>query len=459
MTNDSNNGFDAFISYFEETGSDNAETIRDNLKRYSINAFVAHIERSNYAGSFEEKINNVIANCRYFILLINIDTLGREQVVRECKRAYPNGLTEHPQFIIFREDLEHVERASETFLIETGIDISKQNQHDFRTDPQLAGRVSSLCRSCFFVKVEVTSYQPAKEREQYASDPMISRNMASVENFQNTVQELGLWTHCEIKVFLFKSNNDVSWKVQFLYIRLLEYAPNQLLGLTTQHLRFMHQVREINELDNILNQIALAKQITLDNVAASLELIPNEIKYDSLYKSHPQSEIFGVNQACYELLKSGDRSSELAENERLLISEFEGLFDYLSDAVVNRLDLQFWDGTYAPFMVIVAPIPIEIVTAEINSQDVLMTLDCSPLIDPRRLKVMLHGRNVKGRQVGAAQSITSFRRLDNRQISLDTNILLNNTITYLTLRLYYYNDLIQERYFKKDEITNRWVQS
>ncbi len=88
-----------------------------------------------------------------------------------------------------------------------------------------------------------------------------------------------------------------------------------------------------------------------------------------------------------------------------------------------------------------------------------MTLGCSPLIDPRRLKVMLHGRNVKGRQVGAAQSITSFRQLDNSQISLNTNVLLNKSITYLTLRLYYYNDLIQERYFKKDEITNRWVQN
>lgn len=283
--------------------------------------------------------------------------------------------------------------------------------------------------------------------------------MASVENFQNKVEELGLWTHCEIKIFLFRSNNEVSWKVQFLYIRLLDHAPNQLVGLTTQHLRFMHQVHEINELDNILDQVALAKQITLDNVAASLELIPNEIRYDSLYKSHPQSQIFGVNQACYELLKSGNRSSELAENERLLISEFEGLFDYLSDAVVNRLDLRFWDGTYAPFIVIVAPIPIDIVTAEINNHNVLMTLDCSPLIDPSRLKVMLHGRNVKGRQVGAAQSIASFRRLDNIQISLDTNILLNNTITYLTLRLYYYNDLIQERYFKRDEIINRWVQN
>jgi len=85
-----------------------------------------------------------------------------------------------------------------------------------------------------------------------------------------------------------------------------------------------------------------------------------------------------------------------------LISEFEGLFDNLQDAVVNKLDLQFWDGRYAPFVVIVAPIPIEIFTAEINNQNVLMTLDCSPLTDPRRLKVMLHGRNAKGRQVGAA---------------------------------------------------------
>jgi hypothetical protein len=78
---------------------------------------------------FEERINNVIANSRYFILLINIDTLGREQVIRECKRTYQNGLTELPKFVIFR-DLEYVERKSETFLKLTQIDISKENQQD-----------------------------------------------------------------------------------------------------------------------------------------------------------------------------------------------------------------------------------------------------------------------------------------------------------------------------------------
>jgi hypothetical protein len=50
MTNavTSNDHFDAFISYFQQTGSDYAETIRDNLKRYSIKTFVAHIENHSY---------------------------------------------------------------------------------------------------------------------------------------------------------------------------------------------------------------------------------------------------------------------------------------------------------------------------------------------------------------------------------------------------------------------------
>jgi hypothetical protein len=72
---------------------------------------------------------------------------------------------------------------------------------------------------------------------------------------------------------------------------------------------------------------------------------------------------------------------------------------------------------------------------------------------------MSHGRNIKGRQIGSMISLAGFRRLDNPQISLDTNILLHNAITHLTVRLLYYDDLIQERYFKKDEINKKWVQN
>jgi hypothetical protein len=119
MVNNPSNPFDAFVSYFEDTGKDYAETIRKNLKSYGINAFVAHIEKNNYVGNFEEAIDNIIENCTYFILLLNIDTLERRQVIRECKKAYPNGLKEHPKFVILREDIEHVERKSEKFLAQT----------------------------------------------------------------------------------------------------------------------------------------------------------------------------------------------------------------------------------------------------------------------------------------------------------------------------------------------------
>lgn len=454
MTNDR---FDAFISYFEQTGSDYAETIRDNLKRYSIKAFVAHVEKPRYVGRFEERINSVIANCRYFILLINIDTLGREQVIRECKTAYPNGLTERPKLVIFLEDLEHVERQSETFLKQTQIDISKENQHKFRTNSQLASGVSVLCIERVFVKE--TAYEPIEVREQRSSSDVMARhNLTSVEKFLNKVNELDLWKHFEIKAFLFKSGSNDMWKVQFLYVRLLEYPVDQSVGLTTSHIRLIHVVREIDELKDILYQIT-SERISVNEVSASLGLVPNKIRYDSFYKFHPQSQIFGVSEACYALLKSGNNSMELAENQTLLISEFEGSFDNLPDAIVNTLDLSFWDGTYAPFVIVLAPLPIEIVTAEISKQRILMTLNCSPLIEPMRLKVTLHGRNIRGRQAGSAISVTGFRRIDSRQISLDTNILSHNEISHLTVRLLYYDDLIQEQYFKKDQTNNQWVQN
>jgi hypothetical protein len=231
-----------------------------------------------------------------------------------------------------------------------------------------------LCKSGFFAKVTDVPFQPVQEGGHYVSTEIVSGNRVSVEKFHNKVSELGLWKYFEMKVFLFKSPNDPSWKVQFLYVRLLKQDINQFEGLTTEHLQFIHAVRKIDELYIILDQVALAKDLSINNISASLELTPNAVRYDSFYRSHPQNEIFGVTDACYKLLKTGNKSIELAENQILLVSEFNGLFDNLPDAVANRLDLQFWNGTYAPFVVFIAPIPIEIARTEINDQNILMIL-------------------------------------------------------------------------------------
>src|SRR5207245_3352450 len=72
-----NKKFDAFVSYYELTGKDYAETTKKCLEEGRIKTFVAHIERPTFSGDFEQKINAVILRCKYFIMLINLGTLYR----------------------------------------------------------------------------------------------------------------------------------------------------------------------------------------------------------------------------------------------------------------------------------------------------------------------------------------------------------------------------------------------
>jgi hypothetical protein len=120
--------------------------------------FVAHIEGPNYSANFRQVIDDVIHRSRYFILLITTDTLERPEVIREVKQAYPTGrLTDVHSLVIFCEDLETIERTSEYFTAETGIDPSDINQHDFKRDTQLATSVINLCKRFFVRQVTASS--------------------------------------------------------------------------------------------------------------------------------------------------------------------------------------------------------------------------------------------------------------------------------------------------------------
>src|SRR6266487_747295 len=144
----------AFISYFEETGKSNTETIKRNLESKGIKTFVAHMERPNYSGNFEEKVDEVIRNCKYFILLITVGIFTRPQVIREIKTAYPKGLKDNPKLIVLRQSLYNILRSHEDFSRKTGIDIGKENQHDFKDDSELASRILILCESELNRKIE-----------------------------------------------------------------------------------------------------------------------------------------------------------------------------------------------------------------------------------------------------------------------------------------------------------------
>lgn len=80
--------FDVFVSYFEETGSPYAQTIKRNFESKGLKTFVAHIERPNYSGNFREKVDEVIESCKYFVLLITFGVFKSKEVIRELKTAY-----------------------------------------------------------------------------------------------------------------------------------------------------------------------------------------------------------------------------------------------------------------------------------------------------------------------------------------------------------------------------------
>ena len=183
-------------------------------------------------------------------------------------------------------------------------------------------------------------------------DTSIAHNRINVAKFKTEIEKHRLWKYVEIKAFLFRTLDDGEWKIQFLYILLQKDKPDSIQALNTNHLRLLHRVHEIHELDTLLNQITEEKRINLGDISASLDLIPSNIKY-----FHKPNNTFGIVDDSYYLLKSGDSSEQLRKVETLLISEVEG-HDNLKDLIRNSLQLDFWDGYYGPFLGVFAPIPL-----------------------------------------------------------------------------------------------------
>jgi TIR domain len=451
--------FDAFISYSEGTGAHHAEIIKRNLERYRIRTFVAHIERPKYSGNFHEKVDNVISICRYFILLINIDTYEREEVIREVKKAYPNGKTQRPKLIVFRQG--NTEKTSEEFVTRTGIDISTENQHDFNYDEELATNVISLCNANDIVKVEVELtpeliQKLPSDSTQTQKDQDISHNRANIEEFKRKIAKYKLWKYFQIKCFLYRLQNTTTWKIQLMHIELLETKPDTLTGINTEHLKLLHTVQEIDKLDNLLEEIALGEKITIENTSGSLQLVKDKIKEGSYYRNHPQTEIFAINDASIGLLKPGTTSTELFDNDRILLQEIKDRFDNLPDAVSNILQLPFWDGSYSPFILVFATFPISIVDSEITNTSILLRLNCSSILNVEGIELKLQRKNNRSRQMGETQTITGFQRLTETEALLNTNLNEIDVAEFIVLKLYYYDILIQEKAYSRNQTGTQW---
>lgn len=144
----------------------------------------------------------------------------------------------------------------------------------------------------------------------------IHDNKINVKKFKLTVTK-----HFEVKALIFKSLDNSNWKIQFLYVRILADGPAILPAVITQHLKLVHSIHGLNQLNNFLDQLTVGKEITLGQISGSLHLIPNRIKYDVYDGTTSSTRDFGINEPGHMLFKAGNTSIELVAVEQHLGSE------------------------------------------------------------------------------------------------------------------------------------------
>jgi len=282
----------------------------------------------------------------------------------------------------------------------------------------------------------------------------ISSNKINIEKFKQRIQQHGFWNYFEIKALLFRSGESDTWNIQFLYVRLLEDVTSVLDGLRTDHLLLMHQVYDISQLNDLLKQITIGDQIRAGQITSSLGLITNKIKYDFYQRSNPFAVSFGVEYPCYALSKSGNTSSQLRAVQMRLTSELQNLnkpFEDIRDAVARSLGLGFWAGAYSPFVIVLAPLLMDIIHVEFDNEKIQVRLDCSPAIQLNGLRMSLYGRDGQDQQTSPHETITDFERDGDSTIVYSNYYLKEEDKAAVSVKLviYYREHPIYERYVGK----------
>jgi hypothetical protein len=94
-----NEDFEYFVCYYERAAGDFAKMIYDTItKECGAKVYADHIFHDRMSGRFRAIIDEIIRKCRVFILLNTIDSLSRNEVIREVKIAFPEGVISGHEF-------------------------------------------------------------------------------------------------------------------------------------------------------------------------------------------------------------------------------------------------------------------------------------------------------------------------------------------------------------------------
>lgn len=277
-------------------------------------------------------------------------------------------------------------------------------------------------------------------------DGKLAINRINVEKFKVKLGQARFWKYFEVKSCSKRYYENDTWKVLFLYLKLSHDQPSSVQhGMETTRLKLTHQVRNIDELVDVLHQIFEERALEVGRSNASLEWITGQITFDTYSKSHPHTELFGMVEPTHALTQTGTNPIESADIQRTFQEELQGHaqpYEYLADAVHAALDLHFWSPAYSPFIVVLAPIPITISDIQFTNEQILVHLRCPLETHLDALRIIL---------LELHEEIRQFNREEDSDIVSGSRLLpQNNNITILRLRVLYHGDEIETRLVNRD---------
>ena len=141
--------FDAFVCYNESNAKPLAEIVQAVLSMQGIKVFVAHLERKAYSEDFNKVRQIVIDSSRHFIFINTQEALNRDQIIKEFKMAFPNGLDETSKLKVLRYQSPEVQFSNPNFKNQTGVDLPDYNQIPFVDDGEFVREVIGLFKERF----------------------------------------------------------------------------------------------------------------------------------------------------------------------------------------------------------------------------------------------------------------------------------------------------------------------
>jgi hypothetical protein len=283
----------------------------------------------------------------------------------------------------------------------------------------------------------------------------LTSNRIAAKKFLDKVTFLGFWDCFEIKSFMYRISGENTWKLQFLYVRLLEENLGNLQRLQRKHFILVHEIRAIIDLPNLVDQMIKGREVRVQNLRGSLELKKNILKCENYMVNQSFPTDFGLESSCFALIEHGDRISLSRETERMIEAEIASEYEDLTSAVRYSMGLQFWTKAYYPFVVLLAPLPIRVALIEYDGNRLHIRLDCSVLIDFRQLKIALYLRDAKDSQIGTAQTLIQFNRSQDREVIINHDVQFENNVTSVRLNLIYSGNTIEEHFLIKEN--NHWI--